>query len=194
MYYGQWMDDALIEGVFNVIGTTNKYCFEVGAGDGIQLSNTRYFMEHGWHGCFAESNVEKFEKLEKLYPEENCFNIEIGTKYPVDRLLQEAKAPKVLDLISIDIDGQDYYLWRDMKEYSSRVVVIEWSPYKPMDYIPVINSDREEGANGAGLRSMIRLAFKKKYIVVAITPTNLICIRSDLWPKRLNMFRGEFLV
>jgi hypothetical protein len=80
--------------------------------------------------------------------------------------------PKDLDLGSIDIDGQDYWAWKDMEIYRPRVMVIEYNPNETRRFIP------PRGQPGqAGLEIMTELADEKGYEIVDITQVNMICVR-----------------
>jgi hypothetical protein len=179
-YYSQFSEDALADGLFRKIGTNNKWCFEVGAADGIWLSNTRGFIERGWKSILVESDPDKFAKLKKNTPTGHCFNETVAIDKKIDDILDQTPAPQDIDLVSIDIDGQDYYVWKDLNKYRPRIVVVEWSPYVSRDYLPEPDTDGKEGKNQAGLDVMIKLASDKGYTVIAITYCNLICVPKEI--------------
>ena len=61
MYYGQFLDDKLIEEYFD-----NGYvggCIDVGATNGVDINNTKYFEEKGWYCLCIEPNPNSYEKL-----------------------------------------------------------------------------------------------------------------------------------
>jgi len=192
-YYSQFHEDALVDGLFSKIGTTNKILCDIGASDGQEFSNTRFFMESpGWDGAFIEPNPDSYRQLTKLYPEEKCSQTAITGDNTIDGLLEQMSFPRRFDLLNIDIDGQDYYVWADMVKYQARVVVIEWSPYVPLDFIPVRGSDGDGGRNQTGLFPMLRLARHKGYSVVALTAVNLICVEGKLLGDWKEYWDGEF--
>jgi len=175
-HYSQFSEDALVDGLLRKVGVRNSWCFEVGAGDGIKLSNTRAFIEAGWQAVLIESHVKRFEKLKQNCPESYCFNETVSVSKGIDAILAQTPAPCNLDFGSIDIDGQDYYVWRAMQKYRPRIIVVEFSPYVGADYLPQANTDGQSGKNQAGLNVMKNLAVEKGYEVVAATFCNLICI------------------
>ena len=190
-YHSQFSEDAIIDGLFRKIGTTNKLLVDVGAANGITFSNTRFFMEGNlrgrlepWNGHFVEPDRERFNVLTTFYPESQCSNIAIDSTMTIDKLLDSLHYPEVFDLLNIDIDGQDYYIWTDMIKYRARIVVIEWSPYVTKGFIPKRDTDGKEGENQAGILSMLNLARRKDYTVVAITPVNLICVDNKIIPQK----------
>lgn len=179
-YYSQFCEDALLDGLFRKFGTVNRWCFEAGAADGLWLSNTRAFIEQDWKAVLVESNPEQFAKLKKNSLESYCFNEIISVDNGIDDILARTPAPKNLDLVSIDIDGQDYYVWRDMRKYRARIVVIEYSPYVKPDYLPKLNTDGKDGRNQAGIDVMRDLARQKNYTVITQTVCNLICTADEV--------------
>jgi hypothetical protein len=183
-YFSQFGEDEFIKKIFDVIGPTNRWCFEVGAADGIFYSNTRYFIKQGWTGILVESDEKKFSKLLERPESEvgvNCFRRAIGIDCSIDDVLQLAEAPAVLDLVSIDIDGQDYYAWLDMVAFRGRVVVIEFNCYGdnadnlPPRGAPLITIPGGV-KNQAGINVMMQLAESKGYLVLKVTCCNIICV------------------
>lgn len=146
----------------------------------------------GWDGAFVEPNSDAYKQLSKLYPEEKCLQEAITGDNTIDGLLAQMSFPKKFDLLNIDIDGQDYYVWMDMVKYRARVVIIEWSPYVAPNFVPARNTDGDGGKNQAGLIPMLRLARQKEYKVVAITPVNLICVQGNLLKDWEKYWDGEF--
>lgn len=192
MYHAQFNEDAILNGLYHKIGTTNKLCVDIGANDGKFCSNTRFFMENGWEGIFVEPDEKTFEKLATLYPPEWCLKEKATSENTIDGILTKVYFPLSFDLMSLDIDGQEYYVWRDMVKYKPRVVVVEWSPYVQCDFIPERDSNGKDGFNQAGIHPMLKLAIEKGYYVVAITPTNLICVDQKYFPERKQCWEGNF--
>jgi hypothetical protein len=191
-YYSQFHEDAIADGLFRKIGTTNKICCDIGAADGKTCSNTRFFMENGWDGAFIEPHPGRHRKLAEMYSEDKCVQKAVDSDVTIDGILERISFPLHFDLISIDIDGQDYYVWRDMVKYRPRMVIIEWSPHVDCNYIPERNTDGDGGKNQAGLVSMLRLAHEKEYYVAAITPVNLICVEGRLINQWKRYWDGRF--
>jgi len=192
-YYSQFYEDAIVDGLFRKIGTTNKMLCDIGASDGTLYSNTKFFMEQpGWDGAFVEPNPHSYNKLTELYNPEKCSRKPIAGYNTIDGLLEQMSFPRRFDLLDLDIDGQEYYVWSDMVNYRARIVIIEYSPYVPPTFIPVKGSYGDEGRNQAGLFPMLRLARNKEYKVVAITPVNLICVEGNLLDNWNVFWDGEF--
>ncbi len=115
--YSQHGEDGVIEDIFRYINTTNKYCVEFGGGDGYSLSNTRNLIKNkGWTGLMMDGN-----------PRGEGVNKEWITAENINKILDKHNVPDKIDLLSIDVDGNDLHIWRAIKR-SARAVVIEYNP------------------------------------------------------------------
>ena len=118
-YRSQYGEDGIIKKIFEIIGgPKNKYFVEFGAWDGEFLSNTfNLYNNHNWSGCYIEGDKKKFKELKNKYEhsdqiENICAFVESGkNKNSLSELLKKTKTPKNFDLLSIDIDGNDYNVW-----------------------------------------------------------------------------------
>lgn len=173
----QFGEDGLIRAVFERIGIANKWCFEVGAGDGIGLSNTKQWRDEGWNAVLIEADATKFAKLGSHKTDrEHIIHEKIGVD-SLDALLGGLNVPTDLDLGVIDIDGQDYWVWDGMRTYAPRVMLVEYSPYGAGA------ADRECELNGpgqAGLNPILALGETKGYVAVAKTYVNVLFVRKEL--------------
>ena len=88
--YSQFGEDGLIASILERVGTTNKECFEVGAGDGRHLSNTRRLVELGWHALWIESSAEQFMKLLQDIPGDVDAIPALITPWNVNKILETA--------------------------------------------------------------------------------------------------------
>lgn len=182
-------EDGIIEKVFEIIEAKNKWCVEFGAWDGIYLSNTcNLIRNHGWSAVHIEGNAEKFAELRSNFAGNrnvHAIHALIGFtkgKDTIDAALKRAQIPVDFDLISIDIDGNDYHIWRSMEVYQPRVVVIEFNPAVPNDVVFV--QDRDMAIHqGASLAALIELGKQKGYELVATTNCNAVFVRGELFRK-----------
>jgi hypothetical protein len=138
MVFSQNREDEIIEYIFSKIGTTNKFYVEFGTGPDASECNARNLRENfGWTG--VQWDLGAVEGVPGLYKEK----IEKDT---VLDLFKKYNVPEEFDFISIDIDFNDWHIWREIgKVYRPRVVCIEynfqWSPYDDM----VVPYDPEGG-------------------------------------------------
>ncbi len=180
--HSQFGEDGLVETVLERIGETNRYCFEAGAGDGRTLSNTMRMRDAGWRALLVEQDAALFKQAQQY---ENaavhCVNAAIGAECKIDSLLSAYGAPPDLDFASIDIDGQDYWVWHEMEQFKPRVVLIEYNFGKDACLIPVRDTTvGKRGGEQATEKAIVELGESKGYKFVARTLCNCLFVRGDL--------------
>jgi ABC-type multidrug transport system fused ATPase/permease subunit len=121
--YAQNGEEAKIEYILNLIGD-GKYLVDLGAKDGYSLSNTRYFVEKGYQCLLidvdSEAGDSKEVKKHKIFS---------GNVIP---LLKTYKCPKVFDMLSIDLNGTDYWVLSEvLKNFQPRLIIAEFNASIP---------------------------------------------------------------
>jgi hypothetical protein len=180
-------EDGILEQIFATIAPVNRWCVEFGAWDGKTYSNTYHLMtDEGWNGVFIEADSVKFQDLLATYrdnPRAKCLNcfVTFEGANSLDNLLAKVGAPKDLDLLSIDIDGNDYHVWESLVAYQPRVVVIEFNQTIPSHVEFVQPRDMRVQQGNAPL-SLVQLGRKKGYELVCVTDYNLIFVKANLAP------------
>jgi len=182
-YYTQFGEWGILNAIFDRIGTSNQYCLEVGAADGLFLSNSRGFIEAGWKAILIEKDVDQFQKLNRLYQNWHfkdhvtCLQgvVEATGGLTLDGYLETCDAPNDIDLVVIDIDSADYHIFNSLLKYRPRVVMAEYDPNADPDFIPPIN-----GEGQAGMQAIIKLGVGKLYYPIVATWCNVIFVQQDL--------------
>lgn len=108
-----------------------------------------------------------------------CCFVRLSGESTLDRVLQRTELPLEFDVLSIDIDGCDYWVFDSLKTYSPRVVVIEFNPSIPNSVSYVQDPDFAV-KRGSSARTIAELGRRKGFGLDAVTDCNLIFIRSDL--------------
>ncbi len=183
--FSQFGEDGIIEEIFNVLPAQDSYhCVEFGAWDGIFLSNTHHLIKNkGWNGVLIEANEKKFEEL-KI----NCSvlekailihrKVDFEGENRLDEILAQTNVPLDFDLLSIDIDGNDYHIWDSLSVYSPKLVVIEFNFSIPSD-IEYIQA-KDFGVNhGNSLLALVNLGKEKGYELVATTDCNGFFVKKE---------------
>lgn len=180
-------EDGVLEAIFSVIGTENKWCCEFGAWDGKLYSNCyNLFHSLNWHAVLIEGDERRARTLAEnkaalgdIIP----IHAVVRTSGPasLDNLLAQTAIPKDFDLLSIDIDNDDYYIWQSLKKYQPRVVIIEVnSQYSPgVKRLPVPGYHFFTLRMGASIRTMVELGKSIGY-ELALHTANCIFVRRDL--------------
>lgn len=184
----QFGEDGIIRSIFERIGTTNKWCIELGALNGTHHSNTRRLItEEGWSAVLIEADPTYFEKLTQVYKDTpNAHPVQkfitFEGKDSLDSVLAETPIPKDPDLLSLDIDGNEYHVWDSLHTYAPRALVVEFNPSIPNE-VTFIQPRDMRVFQGSSLRALVSLANKKGYELAATNDTNGFFVRNDLFPK-----------
>lgn len=178
-------EDGLLEEIFRRIGDKNRWCLEVGAWDGKHLSNVcAFWRDRGWSAVLIECNEESFVGLKNNtldFPKVRALHrrVTAAGNDSLDAILQKAGAPSDIDLVSIDIDGNDYYILESLKTFTPRVIVIEHNPTIPPEVEAVQKHNAPRARFGASAGALVALAKTKGYSLAANTWCNCIFMRDD---------------
>ena len=174
--YSQNDEDGMIQEIFNRIGTTNKFFIEFGVMHGLE-SNGHYLLFNGWRGLWIDGNVEYFQELKKYFSNPlatqqlTAINAFITVENINELIGGAGKIKGEIDLLSIDVDGNDYWIWEAIHCIQPRVVVIEYNAKFPppcewvMKYSPDYIWDHSDN-HGASLKSLELLGEKLGYQLV----------------------------
>ena len=192
--YSQSGEDAIIKQLLLLISESHslsKWCVEFGAWDGKFLSNTFNLVEnYSYKGIYIEGSKKHFINLKKnMQPfEVICLNNYIGIDKcnNLDYILSTTPIPADFDILSIDIDGCDFYILESIKKYRPKIIIIEYNPTIPNDVYFVQQADFSVN-HGASALAIQKLAQSKDYIVVALTETNLILVDNKYIKNEWNI-------
>jgi len=180
-------EDGILERIFDLVPGMDRWCCEFGAWDGRKYSNTYQLIAHkGWSGVLIEADPVKYEDLKGTYAGNrraillNRF-VEYGGENVLDNLLAGTPMPVDFDLLSIDIDGNDYQVWASVNRYRPKVVIIEYNQSIP-NHVEFVQEANPEICHGNSLLSLTKLAVGKGYQLVAVTDTNAIYVREEFFP------------
>jgi hypothetical protein len=182
--YSQGGEDGVLLRLFERIGTRDRFFVEFGAWDGVHLSNTANLrLHHGWSGLLMEGSDRadgERVKRERVDAEN------------VEALFRRYDVPREFDLLSIDIDGNDYWVWKALESFRPRVVVVEYNVFfrpemaRTIAYDPRHEWDKERFGtyHGASLAAFEKLGREKGYALVYTEPyfPNAIFVRRSELP------------
>jgi hypothetical protein len=181
--YSQNNEDGIISHIVSRLGVAAGFFIEFGVGppwkstieEGGMEANCRLLKETGWRGIFMDSSA---------YPPRYEIQNEFITALNVNLLLKKYNVPQEPDIISIDVDGQDFWIWMNLI-YMPKVVVIEYNPNFGPDQSVVIPFDtgyRWDGTKwyGASLRALEKLGRSRGYLLAYATRSNAFFIKKNL--------------
>ncbi|MDR1975217.1 MAG: FkbM family methyltransferase [Bacteroidales bacterium] len=193
--YSQNDEDGIINEIFNRVGTTNKTFVEFGAYDGLE-NNTTYLLMQGWRGLWIDGDKNKMKRMLKTYDraiqhKQLMAECAFITKDNIDNLIGKHINGEI-DMLSIDIDGNDYWVWQNIKSIQPRVVVVEYNAKFPPPYHWKMEYDEHywwDGTDkmGMSLQAATDLGEELGYQLVGtnICGVNAFFVRKDVVNKQL---------
>lgn len=202
--YSQNDEDGIISEIFKRIGTTDKRFIEFGVENGLEC-NSHYLLLKGWSGLWLEGNKEQVRQIKNRFRpviqsgQLQCCHAFI-TRENVNQLFLDHGFSGQIDLLSIDVDGNDYHIWKAVKVVSPRVVVIEYNAKFPPEcewIMPYNASHIWDGSDrqGASLKSLEKLGREKGYQLAGtnINGINAFFVRQDCAKKKFLKPMAEML-
>jgi hypothetical protein len=182
--YSQNDEDGIIQEIFKRIGTQDRTFIEFGVSNGNECNTAKLLLE-GWRGLWIEGS----HALGSFLSEKGSLTLTASmvTAENVNHLFSKAGFEGEIDLLSIDIDYNDYWVWKAINVVRPRVVVIEYNAQlrPPLSVtVPYGANKRWDGTSyyGASLEALVRLGRAKGYRIVGccFSGVNAFFVREDL--------------
>lgn len=189
--FSQFGEDGIIEHALRTFDRAGiertSWSVEFGAWDAVKFSNTRNLIDnHAYTGVFIEADAERHRQLiegnagnDRIIPIRAMVGFTPSDS--LDTILEQTGCPERFDVLSIDIDGNDYHCWAAVERYRPRLVVIEFNPTIP-DSIEFVQEANPAVMQGASLAALNSLANAKGYELIATTSINAIFVERELLP------------
>lgn len=197
--YSQNGEDGILEQILKEFEIKNGTFCEFGASNGITSSNTYNLIKHyNFSGIAIESNKSRYQECVTNYrpfSHVQVFHGEVSyndKNNDLNAWLKRGNLPNDFDVLSIDIDCDDYYVWENLTEFKPKIVILETNPYRDPIYQELPNNPSREYtvdllkqwypgriAIGCSFISAVKLGLQKGYIPVSYTG-NITFVRRDL--------------
>jgi hypothetical protein len=187
--FSQFGEDGIVASLVSELKTAKvsltKTFVEFGAHNGILGSNSRnLLLNHGFSGVYIEANKSRFRELKKNtrgFPVVNIneFVTSTGNNCLESILRRNNALIEDLDLLIIDIDGNDYWIFESLNKCFPKIICVEFNPTIPIgvEFIQPKDSNVNFSSSASAL---LRLASSKGYSLVHMTSGNMFFIRRDL--------------
>jgi hypothetical protein len=183
-------EDGLVLAIFKRIGATNRKFVELGCG--MNGGNSGFLAsELGWHGLMVDARDDAIRKIVVRFTGHLVTaRHQRLTREDVNAFITESGFGGELDLLSIDIDGVDYWVWEALTACSPRLVALEYNwlfgaeravtvPYSAeFD----VNAVGNRSYHGASLAALVHLGRRKGYRLIASERVNAFFLRNDVAP------------
>jgi hypothetical protein len=176
--YSQFEEDGILLYIFSLIPPLNRTCVEICAGTGRECMAANLIINHGWWGYLFDGNERNVKDGNRFYSNHKdtflhppSFTHAWITAENVNDKLVAAGVSGEVDLLSLDLDGMDYWVWKAITAIAPRVVVCETHNLVEPGSALTVPYDAEFVCNsanyrGASLDAMARLAKQKGYRLV----------------------------
>ena len=185
-------EDGITLALVNAAGRGERRFAEIGCGQNGGNSGV-LASELGWSGLMVDADpVSAAVARQRFHPDRVSVVQEWVTRENIDELLSAHSSAGTLDFLSLDIDGNDYWVWEALTAATPRIVVIEYNALFGAERSAVVPYDPdfdrhelERAYFGASLTALAKLGIRKGYRLVAVEPTgvNAFFLRGDVAPE-----------
>lgn len=115
--YSENGEDGILLYILSLIGAEMQTCVEIGCGYGRECNTANLLIHHGWKGLLIDASSRKKKSARAFYRSEikkeanrPAIHTEHVTKSNINRIMENHGFTGTIDLLSIDIDGVDYWI------------------------------------------------------------------------------------
>lgn len=202
--YSQFEEDGHLLYLLSLMGFKQKNVVEICAGDGMECMAANLIINHGFQGYLFDGDKHNVARGVRFF--DTCRDTLLNppvyrqawiTVENVNQLLREAGVSGEVDLLSIDVDGNDYWIWDAIDVISPRLCVLETQNLIPSHLSLTIPYDPnffcwkkpfpDKYFFGMSLGAAVSLARKKGYRLVGAHSHgfNAYFLRNDILADRL---------
>lgn len=179
--YSQHGEDGIIGALLDRLpqDSLTKTCVEIGASDGVFMSNTRNLIEQrGYSAIWCEKDpVAAQACYDQLQAQGYADRVQVcGGEVNAQTIVQALGDLRDPDVMSIDVDGQELNIWNAVPICAkAKIVIVEFDPTRDDDLIPTVGDTWQHG-----IRAVEKVAAALGYVVVVTMGCNAICVRHSL--------------
>jgi hypothetical protein len=198
--YSQNGEDGILAEIFRRIGCKDHFFVEVGVGNGLE-NNTVFLLMRGWRGCWIEGSESCGKEIRVQFADAlRAGRLKFSSKFisaeNIHSSFQDLGIPTEFDLLSLDIDRNTYHIWKALKAFQPRVIVVEYNATFPPDVEWTVEYDASRVWNqtcyfGASLKAFEQLGNELGYVLVGcdLSGTNAFFVRKN---EPLQLFAEPF--
>ena len=207
--FSQFEEDGKLLYIFSILGMGKKTFVDLGSNDCVNSNCANLAVHFNWKGLFVDGDKNLIEIGKKFYKKtpnfwsyKPKFVHAFLTKKNVNNIIQTEGFEGEIELLSIDIDGNDYWIWESLEIIQPKVVIIECQlafgleekviPYRE-DFKEDVRNSNNYGASALALQ---KLGKQKGYRLVGANEygNNLFFIKNGLAEVQLPEVSVESLL
>ena len=199
MKYSHNDEEIYIKSLIDNLNLENTNFVDIGASDGLSMSNSRMMVEQGCPGLCIEPDVKKFDVLKKIsksYEKIKCYN---GFARPdtIVSILEENGVNKNFTFLNLDIDGYEYFVLDKLLEsFRPSIICVEINEKipPPIKFTVLYSKDYFWDTThfyGCSLEKLAELCEKYNYALVNLEYNNAFLINNDIPHKYKSLTATE---
>ena len=130
--YSQFDEDGIILYLLTLVGNKNKIVVEICCGDGQESMSANLIINHGFKGFLFDGSLKKIQAAKKFFSKhKDCSLVKPTitnkwiTKENINNILYDNGVEGEIDILVVDMDGVDYYIWEAIDKINPRICVFE---------------------------------------------------------------------
>ena len=205
--YSQWGEDGIIAFLISKISIENKIFIEFGV-ENYTESNTRFLLKYfNWNGMVIDSsknNIDYINRDEIMWKNGITVLQAFINKDNINDIISSYTKEKDIGLLSIDVDGNDYWIWKSIDVVHPRIVICEYNNLFGGDllltvpYDPLFVREKYHYSHlffGSSIAALKHLASDKGYLYIGSNSSgnNAFFVRKDLASQIPIEVNDEFI-
>jgi hypothetical protein len=194
--FSQYDEDGILHYIFSLIGTTDRRAVEACAGCGYECCSANLIVHHGWDALLLDGDPRNCELSRNFFTTRadtllTCPQVVHAWIEPdtINDLVRSNGYEGEIDLLTVDMDGIDYWVWKALDAVRPRVVLVEYQPWFGPDEPYTVKNIKgyrydpaKPGYVGCSLAAYVNLAREKGYRLVGCNRNqlNAFFVRDDV--------------
>lgn len=190
--YSQNGEDGILNLIFTLLGEGKKTTVEIGCGNGLECNSANLILNHGWTGLLLDASSDNVDTARRFFSDKPVVLDKAWiTRENVNQTLGTYGYQGEIDLLSIDVDGVDFWIWEALHCVNPRVVVMEfnrglgeksWSVKYEANFSWQGDSQYDITYHGASLPALTSLGKKKGFRLIGVDSLgiNAFFLRNDV--------------
>ena len=204
--WSQWGEDGIIEHLLRHVAIANTVFVEFGVQD-YSEANTRFLLRNrNWSGLIfdgSEENIARVRRDSVYWQHDLTAQAAFITRDNINALISDQGVSGDIGLLSIDIDGNDYWVWEAISIVSPRIVIVEYNAlFGPTAAVSIpydagFKRSQAHFSNlywGCSLRALEYLGKRRRYVLIGCNSNgnNAFFVRDDVaapFTTAVDLFR-----